>query len=73
MAGQSLSVALTLAAPRSAGGIGWQPNLSRYLPLFETQGYAAARTWLEANPDVWEWSGYAASKQAIALGLAACQ
>lgn len=49
----------------SAGGIGWQPNLPNLLGLLETDGFEAGRAWLEANPDVWSASGYAASKQAI--------
>ncbi len=49
----------------SAGGIGWQPNLPNLLGLLETEGFEAGRAWLEANPEVWSASGYAASKQAI--------
>ena len=49
----------------SAGGIGWQPNLPNLLGLLETTGFEDGKEWLEANPDVWSYSGYAASKQAI--------
>lgn len=49
----------------SAGGIGWQPNLPNLMGLLETKGFDDGRAWLEANPDVWSYSGYAASKQAI--------
>ena len=49
----------------SAGGIGWQPNLANLLPLLETEGFDDGQRWLEGNPDVWSYSGYAASKQAI--------
>lgn len=49
----------------SVGGLGWQPNFANLEGLLETKGFAAAKTWLEENPAVWEASGYAASKQAI--------
>ncbi len=49
----------------SAGGIGWQPNLPNLMGLLEAKGFENGRAWLEANPDVWSYSGYAASKQAI--------
>ena len=49
----------------SAGGLGWQPNLPNLLGLLETTGFEDGKEWLEANPDVWSYSGYAASKQAI--------
>ncbi len=49
----------------SAGGIGWQPNLPNLLGLLESKGFEGGRAWLEANPDVWSASGYAASKQAV--------
>ncbi len=49
----------------SAGGIGWQPNLENLMGLLEAKGFAAGKAWLEEHPDVWSWSGYAASKQAI--------
>ncbi len=49
----------------SAGGIGWQPNLPNLMGLLETKGFDEGKAWLEANPDVWSASGYAASKQAI--------
>ncbi|MGI8755946.1 MAG: SDR family oxidoreductase [Acidimicrobiales bacterium] len=48
----------------SAGGIGWQPNLPNLMGLLESKGYDDGKAWLEANPDVWSASGYAASKQA---------
>jgi NAD(P)-dependent dehydrogenase (short-subunit alcohol dehydrogenase family) len=49
----------------SAGGIGWQGNIPTFMGLFETDGYAAAKEWLEANPAVWAGNAYAVSKQAI--------
>ena len=54
-----------IAYVASAGGIGWQDNLDKYLPLFATTSFAEGKAWLEANEEVWSWSGYAASKQAI--------
>jgi NAD(P)-dependent dehydrogenase (short-subunit alcohol dehydrogenase family) len=48
----------------SAGGIGWQPNLPNLMGLLESKGFEGGKAWLEANPDVWSASGYAASKQA---------
>lgn len=49
----------------SAGGLGWQPNLPNLLGLLETTGFEDGKEWLEAHPEVWSYSGYAASKQAI--------
>ena len=49
----------------SAGGIGWQPNLPNLMGLLETTGFEEGRAWLEAHPEVWSYSGYAVSKQAI--------
>ncbi len=49
----------------SAGGVGWQSNLEALMGLLQTDGYDKAKAWLEEHEDVWGWSGYAMSKQAI--------
>ncbi len=54
-----------IAYVASAAGIGWQQSLATYQPLLATDSFAAAKSWLEANPDAYSWSAYAASKQVI--------
>jgi NAD(P)-dependent dehydrogenase (short-subunit alcohol dehydrogenase family) len=49
----------------SAGGVGWQGNFDALLGLLQTDDPESARAWLEEHEDVWGWSGYAMSKQAI--------
>ena len=49
----------------SAAGIGWQSNLGPYTELFATEGFGAAKAWLEANAALWEGNAYATSKQVI--------
>jgi NAD(P)-dependent dehydrogenase (short-subunit alcohol dehydrogenase family) len=49
----------------SAAGIGWQANLGTFMELFATADFAAGKAWLEANPELWDGNGYAASKQVI--------
>ena len=49
----------------SAAGIGWQSNLGPYTELFATDGFGAAKAWLEANAALWEGNAYATSKQVI--------
>ena len=52
-----------IAAITSVAGMGWQKNLENVQQLIEIEGYAEARDWCEAHPDV--ANGYLFSKQCI--------
>jgi NAD(P)-dependent dehydrogenase (short-subunit alcohol dehydrogenase family) len=49
----------------SNAGLGWQQQLEKLMPIVTTDGFAAGRAWLEANPDAYAGNGYAFSKQVI--------
>ena len=49
----------------SSAAIGWQNHIKPVTELLETDGFDAAVGWLEANENLWSWSGYAYSKYAI--------
>jgi NAD(P)-dependent dehydrogenase (short-subunit alcohol dehydrogenase family) len=53
----------------SAAAAGWQAQLSTLLPLVETDGFDAARTWCEEHPDE-VGAAYTPSKVALAIWTA---
>jgi NAD(P)-dependent dehydrogenase (short-subunit alcohol dehydrogenase family) len=53
-----------VATISSAGGIGWDQMLEVIAELVATEGYEAARSWLEARPEL-VGEGYLFSKQVI--------
>ena len=48
----------------SAAGAGWMANIGKWLPLVQTEGFAAGRRWCVENPEAID-GGYAPSKEAI--------
>lgn len=55
-----------VACIASAGGIGWQNNLENLMPLIQSEGFDAGKSWCESHPDfVAGGMSYAVSKQAI--------
>jgi NAD(P)-dependent dehydrogenase (short-subunit alcohol dehydrogenase family) len=50
----------------SGAGMGYLQQIQKWMPLMQTQGFAGAKEWCEANPDAIA-SGYAPSKEAIIL------
>ncbi|MBM3661107.1 MAG: SDR family oxidoreductase [Actinobacteria bacterium] len=55
-----------IASISSTAGAGWLMNMDKWRPLLETNGFAEARAWCEANPEAIA-SGYAPSKEAIIM------
>jgi NAD(P)-dependent dehydrogenase (short-subunit alcohol dehydrogenase family) len=53
-----------IASISSAAGANWQANLAKWMPLVTSDGFAAAKEWLEQHPDEIA-SGYAPSKEVI--------
>jgi NAD(P)-dependent dehydrogenase (short-subunit alcohol dehydrogenase family) len=49
----------------SAAAVGWQDQLDTTLDLLATKGFEAAREWLVANEEKWNWSGYLFSKWVV--------
>ncbi|MDH4170428.1 MAG: SDR family oxidoreductase [Acidimicrobiia bacterium] len=49
----------------SAGAAGWQEHIPAIKDLLANETFAQAKAWLEANEDIWSWSGYLWSKYAI--------
>lgn len=49
----------------SAAAIGWEQNMETLLAFLENGTFDDAKAYLEANPDVWSFSGYWFSKQVI--------
>ena len=58
-----------VASVASAAAAGWQAQMETFLPLVETEGFAEARAWCEAHPDLVA-SAYGPSKIAIAIWTA---
>jgi NAD(P)-dependent dehydrogenase (short-subunit alcohol dehydrogenase family) len=58
-----------VASIASAAAAGWQAQLQTYLPLARTDGFAAARDWCAAHPEV-VGSAYTPSKLALAIWTA---
>jgi NAD(P)-dependent dehydrogenase (short-subunit alcohol dehydrogenase family) len=53
----------------SAAAAGWQQQLATFLPLVETDGFNAARTWCDEHPDE-VGAAYTPSKVALAIWTA---
>jgi NAD(P)-dependent dehydrogenase (short-subunit alcohol dehydrogenase family) len=54
-----------IACVSSAGGIGWQQNLTTIMGLLNTEGFEGGREWCESNPEAISASSYVFSKQVI--------
>jgi len=50
----------------SGAGMGYLQQIEKWMPLMQTEGFAGAKAWCEANPEAIA-SGYAPSKEAIIL------
>jgi NAD(P)-dependent dehydrogenase (short-subunit alcohol dehydrogenase family) len=50
----------------SGAGMGYLQQIEKWMPLMQTEGFAGAKAWCEANPDAIA-TGYAPSKEAIIL------
>jgi NAD(P)-dependent dehydrogenase (short-subunit alcohol dehydrogenase family) len=50
----------------SGAGMGYLQQIEKWMPLMQTEGFAGAKEWCEANPEAIA-SGYAPSKEAIIL------
>jgi len=50
----------------SGAGMGYLQQIEKWMPLMQTEGFAGAKAWCEANPEAIT-SGYAPSKEAIIL------
>jgi len=53
-----------IATISSAAGVGWIANIAKWLPLVQTEGFAAGRQWCADHPEAIA-GGYAPSKEAI--------
>ncbi len=49
----------------SAGAVGWEGHRETILELIGNESFSEAKAWLEANEDIWGWSGYLWSKYTI--------
>lgn len=58
-----------VASIASAAAAGWQAQLHTFMPLVETDGFAAARDWCEANPEAIGMA-YTPSKIALVIWTA---
>jgi len=54
-----------ISAIASSAAVGWWDQMETIAPLLETNGYAEAVAWLEANEEKWSWSGYLFSKWVV--------
>ena len=50
----------------SGAGMGYLQQIEKWMPLMQTEGFAGAKAWCEANPEAIA-PGYAPSKEAIIL------
>jgi NAD(P)-dependent dehydrogenase (short-subunit alcohol dehydrogenase family) len=57
-----MSPGSSITAISSSGAVGWQDHVPLLTQLLETDGFADAVAWLEANEPLWSWSGYLFSK-----------
>jgi NAD(P)-dependent dehydrogenase (short-subunit alcohol dehydrogenase family) len=61
---EGMEAGAAIASISSAAGAGWQANREKWMPLISTDGFEAARVWVEEHPEEIA-SGYAPSKEAI--------
>lgn len=54
-----------VACVSSNAGLGWEPVIADLLPIVQTADFAAAKAFLEDNPERYKGNGYAFSKQLI--------
>jgi NAD(P)-dependent dehydrogenase (short-subunit alcohol dehydrogenase family) len=55
----------SITAISSSAAVGWQDQMATIGPLLETDGFDAAVEWLQANEELWSWSGYLFSKWVV--------
>ena len=60
-----MAPASSIGCISSAAAIGWEQHLPTISELLAIETFAGQRDWLEANDELWSWSGYAFSKYVI--------
>jgi NAD(P)-dependent dehydrogenase (short-subunit alcohol dehydrogenase family) len=55
----------SISAISSSAAVGWQDQMPTLGPLLATEGFDAAVEWLQANEELWSWSGYLFSKWVV--------
>jgi NAD(P)-dependent dehydrogenase (short-subunit alcohol dehydrogenase family) len=55
----------SISAISSSAAVGWQDQIATIGPLLGTAGFDEAVEWLEANEELWSWSGYLFSKWVV--------
>jgi NAD(P)-dependent dehydrogenase (short-subunit alcohol dehydrogenase family) len=55
----------SIAAISSSAAVGWQNQMELIGQILATPGYEEAVAWLEANEELWSWSGYLFSKWVV--------
>jgi NAD(P)-dependent dehydrogenase (short-subunit alcohol dehydrogenase family) len=54
-----------ISAISSSAAVGWQNQMELIGQVLATEGYDEAVAWLEANEELWSWSGYLFSKWVV--------
>jgi NAD(P)-dependent dehydrogenase (short-subunit alcohol dehydrogenase family) len=61
----AMAASSSIGCISSAAAIGWEQHLPTISQLLAIDTFDGQRAWLEANDELWSWSGYAFSKYVI--------